>query len=202
MYYIELTLIPNPEVDVNFLWSKCYAQIHLALVEEQNSDGKSSIGCCFPEYQHLGPDRTLGNKLRLITPTQQNLENLHLREWLKHLSDYVHISKIRPVPEQATHCVRVIRWREGASKEALMRRYAKRKSCNEEHAQSHFDNYNRSFNTAPPFIRIQSLSGGKRHYRLYVSQRSAEPTLGQFNTYGLSNDASPERTAGPTVPFW
>ena len=36
--YIEMTLLPDADITLNFLWEKLYQQLHLALVEIQDSD--------------------------------------------------------------------------------------------------------------------------------------------------------------------
>lgn len=49
-FYCEITLLPNPEVNLNFLWSKAFQQIHLGLVEMQDDRKQVPIGVGFPEY--------------------------------------------------------------------------------------------------------------------------------------------------------
>ena len=96
-FYVEITLLPSIETPINFLWEKVYQQIHLALVENQDSHGKVSIGVSFPEYDCK--QFQLGNKLRLFSFSQEELEHLNIRKWLFRLRDYIHITDIRYVPE-------------------------------------------------------------------------------------------------------
>lgn len=49
-YYQEITLRPGPEIPLNFLWTKVYTQIHLALVAQKDTPQGGSFGVSFPEY--------------------------------------------------------------------------------------------------------------------------------------------------------
>jgi len=49
-YYQEITLLPNPDINLFSLWSKVYQQIHLGLVKMQDDQGRLPIGVSFPEY--------------------------------------------------------------------------------------------------------------------------------------------------------
>ena len=49
--YIEITLLPSAEITLSFLWEKLYQQLHLALVEIQDSDKSVSVGVSFPKYR-------------------------------------------------------------------------------------------------------------------------------------------------------
>ena len=67
-YYQDITLLPDAEANIGFLWEKVFQQVHLALVEKKNPHGKSGIAVSFPGYGNKG--FPLGNKLRLLAPTQ------------------------------------------------------------------------------------------------------------------------------------
>ena len=43
-YYQELSLLPQEEIPINFLWSKVFQQIHLGLVEMQDDQLRVPIG--------------------------------------------------------------------------------------------------------------------------------------------------------------
>ena len=74
-YYQDLTLIPEEEIPLHFLWEKVYQQLHLALVERLEN-GKSRVGVSFPKYSKEG--RSLCNKLRLLALEKSNLEALNI----------------------------------------------------------------------------------------------------------------------------
>lgn len=50
-FYQELTLLPQDEINIYFLWSKTFQQIHLGLVEMQDDQKRVPIGLSFPEYK-------------------------------------------------------------------------------------------------------------------------------------------------------
>lgn len=94
-YYQEITLIPDAEIPPDFLWTKVYAQIHLAFADRENIDHKQIYGVSFPEYA----DESMGEKARVFAPEEADLKKLDLKKALRRLSDYVHITSIREVPE-------------------------------------------------------------------------------------------------------
>ena len=95
-YYQDITLIPDGEVSLSFLWTKVFTQLHLALAEEQRREGMVKTALAFPAYQ----DKGLGNKIRILAPSAEQLERLHLEQGLERLSDYVHLTKIRKIVER------------------------------------------------------------------------------------------------------
>lgn len=49
-YYQDITLIPNGEVSLSFLWTKVFTQLHLVLAEEQRREGMVKTALAFPAY--------------------------------------------------------------------------------------------------------------------------------------------------------
>ncbi|MBL1422430.1 MAG: type I-F CRISPR-associated endoribonuclease Cas6/Csy4, partial [Alphaproteobacteria bacterium] len=43
-YYLDITILPDEEANLGFLWHKVYQQIHIALVENKIADNQSAIG--------------------------------------------------------------------------------------------------------------------------------------------------------------
>lgn len=214
LFYQELTLIKTPEISHYFIWSKLYAQLHLALVEQQNPDKTVNIGVSFPEYQCAAKDGkiigTLGSKLRVFARTKSELQQLNLNKWLERLVDYVHIKSIQSVPDNISCHVNVRRYRADTKLDRLTRRYAKRRGISFEEAraeqnQRFADTHNLTLHQAQqhyiqpkvkdyPFIKLQSLSGEKE-FSLLIAQVEAEQCCsGSFSTYGLSSQS--------TVPHW
>ena len=63
-HYQEITLLPAIEVNLGFLWTKVYQQLHLALAEHKTNNNKSTVGVSFPQYgQESFP---LGSKFRVL----------------------------------------------------------------------------------------------------------------------------------------
>jgi len=203
-FYLEITLLPNPEVGRNFLWSKIFQQIHLGLVEMQDEQGRVPIGVAFPEYVRGDKYSVLGGKLRLFAEHEATLGQFNASHWLARLSDYVHCTSIRPVPEKLSGYATYQREQPKTSKERLARRYAKRNGMDLETAlHSTIDltaksppnaAYKTQFRycdmpqkaVTTPFIRLQSLSGGQTFCLWIKKTVVAEPMGAVFNSYGLS----------------
>ena len=98
--YCEITVLSNPEVNIHFLWSKVFKQLHLAMIEIQDDHQQVPVGVSFPEYVFGEQYCVLGSKCRLFATDQATLEQLNISQWLSRLTDYVHITSIRPVPDK------------------------------------------------------------------------------------------------------
>ncbi|WP_428615840.1 type I-F CRISPR-associated endoribonuclease Cas6/Csy4 [Pseudoalteromonas sp.] len=189
-HYQEITLLPNNEIGHYFLWSKVYQQLHLALATLANGEF-SNVGVSFPEYSNSPP--RLGRKVRLFAEESTMLNALNITEWLSRLSDYCHISSIKPVPE-ITEFVQVSRKQCVTNPERLARRRAKRKGESFEQALAHYEGL-KVQGSRLPFVEIQSESshnvGDKHRFRLLVDQQRVKaPQTGLFSCYGLSKTAT------------
>ena len=185
--YQEITLLPDAETGIYFLWQKIFQQIHLALVNIKNADEKVSVGISFPEYVNSADisEKLLGSKLRLFAETNEELEKLDIEKYLARFSDYVHITKARLIPQNRILGYAVFsRWSVDLNPERLARRYAKRNNISFEEALDHYKNFKEK--DKPPYIQLKSLSG-KRDFRLYISKKEVQqPQSGLFTCYGLS----------------
>lgn len=194
--YVEITLLPDAETPLYFLWSKLYQQLHLAFVEVADLDGKVNVGVSFPNYHQ--EKRQLGNKLRVFAETETELENLQLTKWLERLSDYVHSKKIQNVPEPVKGYAFFSRLIEKGNDEKLARRRAKKLGVSYEEALKFFqDKQNRLQPKRDvhlyPFISMQSLSSENRdrHPVTVVRSEAQGLVFGKgFSTYGLASDSS------------
>jgi CRISPR-associated endonuclease Csy4 len=183
-FYRELTLLPQEDVNLYFIWQKLYQQIHIALVENKEGDNTSAIGVSFPEYN--ADNFFLGTKLRLFAGDEQALEQMQCEKWLNRLKDYVHIYPIKPVPEKlAGHaCFKHIKLK--GNKEKLARRRAKRKGETLQQALSHLENFEEQGSNLP-YINMTSQTNGQR-FRLFIEKQTMEqPQTGLYSCYGLSN---------------
>ena len=193
-YYVEVTLLPNPDITLYFLWEKLYQQVHIALVEMKEKDEKSDIGVSFPEYK----DKYLGTKLRFFTSEKTKLITLNLAKWLSRLLDYVHITSIKNVPSKVGSYVNFYRINRRKSNIEKAKNTAERGKYSFEKALEKLEGRSEILSTAP-FIRMISLSselkssGGKHRFKLVVGKKEAlsdEPNKKQFNSYGLSATSS------------
>lgn len=183
-YYREISLLPNADIALYFIWKKLYQQIHLALAENKSGDKASSIGVAFPGYD--AGKFALGTKLRLFAENERLLEQLQCEKWLNRLNDYVHVSSIKPVPEKVTGhaCFKHIKLK--GNKEKLARRRAKRKGETLQQALAHYADYEEP-QSKLPFINMISQTNGQ-NFRLFIEKQAKEqPQAGSFSCYGLSN---------------
>lgn len=207
--YCEITLLPNPEVNINFLWSKTFQQIHLSLVEMQDPQKRVPIGLSFPEYKSGEKFSVLGSKLRLFASEEAALIQFDANKRLSYLSDYVHCTSIRSVPNAVKGYAVYQREQPKTGRERLARRYAKRHNLDYEAAfngkvelcakhdnATEYQKALMSYSEMPhkiittPFIRLKSLSSGNT-FCLWIKKKAIENSVsGTFTTYGLSSAAS------------
>jgi CRISPR-associated endonuclease Csy4 len=182
-HYIELILLPDLETPLFFLWEKVYQQLHLSLVEKQTNDGNVSVGVAFPEYNI--EKRQLGSKLRLISSSKKELENLNINQWLSRLNDYLHITAIREIPEKIESYVFFNRIQPKNNNARLARRMVKRKGISYEKALLHYQSREESMSRLP-FIKMESQSTNNKFQLFIEKSESDKKVTGSFNSYGLS----------------
>lgn len=182
-HYIDITLIPDSESGLGFIWHKVYQQIHLALVENKIADNQSSVALSWPEY---GDKRfPLGKKLRLFAATKAQLESLDVHKWLSRLVDYTHVKSIQAVPDNVQQYASFTRKQVLMNPEKLARRRAKRKGETLAQALTHYEGYEAK-ESKLPFINVKSLSQDES-FKLFIQQELlSAPAHGACNCYGLS----------------
>lgn len=185
-YYIELTLMDNPDFNLYTLWSKVYTQLHLAFVEQKDSQEKIAYGVSFPRYR-LSSDKGigfLGDKLRIFAHSAQELEQLNLNQWLARLNDYVHITAPRETPHNVSYGI----YSRAVPKDSVEKRIlhqAQRRNISITEASTHFKDHVYT-PLIEPFISLKSLSG-QHMFKLHIKKTlTDEASMGKFGTYGLS----------------
>jgi CRISPR-associated endonuclease Csy4 len=205
-YFIELTLMTDPEISPYFILSKLYTQLHLVFVSHKDVQEQVPYGVSFPQYRaKQKSDKTfvsLGSKLRIFAKTEAELTQLNLTTWLNRLSDYVHISSIKAVPATVNQWVTVRRVHPPANADALARRYAKRSAVGKhgafavasvDEARQRLQHYPDTLHQLA-FIPLKSLSTGDS-FNLVLRQEVVDAAQdGLFSTYGLSRES--------TLPHW
>jgi CRISPR-associated endonuclease Csy4 len=197
-HYIDITLLPDPEIPLYFLWEKVYQQLHLALVEHafekevvDNSGNKklikvSKIGISFPGYDV--EKHHLCKKLRLFSETKELLESLNAGKWLANLSDYVHLTSIKPVePEKIKGygCFYRIQAQHNNAYLARRKTKAKKNALPFEEAMKYFA-LRKDKSIDAPFVYLKSASSGKRFPLFIAYQEKKEANYQGFSCYGLS----------------
>jgi len=195
-YYQDITLLPDQDVDLYFLWGKVYQQVHLALVEQKCEANKVDIGVSFPNYIYDKSRAYLGNKLRLCASTESGLNRLDAGRWLNRLRDYVHLTQVRLVPDKVEY-VHFYR-KQIKSLEKVAKRRATHLNISVDEAMSFLEKEGRGDRTDLPFIQMESLSsqhsGGRvaRRFPLFIQKcmSKGERNGGRFDCYGLSKTAT------------
>ena len=189
-YYQEITLIDQAEISSYFIWSKLYTQLHIALAEIKDTNDKVNIGVSFPQYR-FNQEKSigfLGTKLRVFAQNEADLKKLDLKKWLDRLTDYVHITSIREVPENIKSYAIYKRKQVKTNAERLARHRVKRGDIGFDEALARYSNVVTT--TELPFIQMKSLTSDQM-FKLFIEKRSIEQSKSQvFSTYGLSSESS------------
>ncbi|ELO6155969.1 type I-F CRISPR-associated endoribonuclease Cas6/Csy4 [Escherichia coli] len=191
-YYQEITLIDQAEISSYFIWSKLYTQLHIALAEIKDTNNKVDLGVSFPQYLFEKNDKNskvnLGKKLRLFAQNEADLKKLDLKKWLDRLTDYVHITSIREVPENIKGYAIYKRKQVKTNAERLARHRVKRGDIGFDEALARYSNVVTT--TDLPFIQMKSLTSDQV-FKLFIEKKNAEQSESQvFSTYGLSSESS------------
>lgn len=210
-YYQEITLLPDVDISLGFIWQNVFQQVHIAFVEHKIDENQSAIAIGFPEYGKVG--FPLGNKLRLFAKEQAILEKLAIEKWLARLEDYAHVKAIKPVPTEVTYA-------------SFMRKHVKSPERIERNMQQkatlwaaksgkplegcllELEKTKPTTLCSLPFIYLHSQQTKQRSpeknskFPLFIEmQRQSASQVGQFDCYGLSAKAN-RQSALATVPHF
>ncbi|HFB66919.1 MAG TPA: type I-F CRISPR-associated endoribonuclease Cas6/Csy4 [Aeromonadales bacterium] len=195
-YYQDITLIPDAEVYLAFLWHKVYIQVHIGLADNKQPDGTSAIAVSFPEYVYT-PNKAnrfpLGKKLRLLAETEKQLQQFDTVTRLSRLEDYCHIRSIKAVPNVTKYCCFSRKQVKSAAKKAEILTEHLNKPLEE---VIKFRKKNNLYQDCDlPFIHMESQqqteSGEKNKFRLFIQQTFCDsPFQVGFDCYGLSKTAT------------
>ena len=186
-FYQELTLLPDAEITENHIWSKVYQQLHLALVTQMNGGVKGQIGVSFPQYNDSSKNG-LGSKLRLFAESEEELAEVDIKKWLQRYQDYVHITRIRPVPKAVKGYAVYKRYHQEANPMQKARRYAKRHDISYEEALELFPHVCENRNL--PYVQMCSETN-KQKYCLYIECIPQEKqVMSGFGSYGLDSQST------------
>ena len=194
-YYIDITLLPNEEVSISFLWQKIFQQVHIALVDNKVGDNESAIALSVVDYGDK--NFPLGSKLRLLAGREDTLVKLDIQQWLKRLSDYCHIKPIKNVPDGIKQYARFKR-KPVKSIEKKAKRRAEHLNKPYAEVLAYLIKEGRSAESKLPFIKVESQNTKKRveqgvscQFLLFIERSLFEvPASGKFDCYGLSKTAT------------
>ncbi|NLV86962.1 MAG: type I-F CRISPR-associated endoribonuclease Cas6/Csy4 [Clostridiales bacterium] len=190
-YYIEVSLIKNYDFSPYELWSRIYTQLHIAFAEIKDVNDKVNIGISFPQYRFNQEKGIgfLGEKIRLFSLSEADLQTLDIKKWLDRLTDYVHISSIREVPtSKITGYATYGRKQVKTNAERLARHRVKRGDIGFDDALARYSNVVTTTNL--PYIQMKSLTSDQS-FKLFIKKQPAYQVENQtFSTYGLSSVSS------------
>lgn len=176
--YINIMVLPDPEMRETLLINNLFAKLHRALVQHKIDD----IGVSFPNHA-----KTLGNVLRLHGKGE-SLQAFMVEPWLKGLRDYCSIADISRVPNDVSYRA-VKRVQAKSAHNKRQRSITKGWLTPEQASDSIPDTAQKPL--TQPFVQLYSTST-KQAMRLYIQHQpeQASPVLGVFNRYGLSNNTT------------
>jgi CRISPR-associated endonuclease Csy4 len=227
-YYLDITILPDVEANLGFLWQKVYQQVHLALVDNsfesdeffKNNKGhqeklkKSKIAISFPKYGDK--DFPLGNTLRLLAETKEQLQSLKTEEKLNRLMDYSHCKSIKRIDKENVIkyvCFKRKQFKSPTRISADIERrasyLAKKNNRDVTEVKAELLERSKKYKNQSklPFINLISLSSKpnvpsseKDRFLLFIEMKDMDTELkGNFTCYGLS---SREANKTATVPWF
>jgi len=196
-YYQDITLLPDGDIALGFIWQKIFQQVHIALVEQKVDEQHSVIAVSFPAYN--SEDFPLGNKLRVLAMERKELEKLNLSKFLSRFDDYCHLKSIKVVPSDRTVPVAYVRKKVKGSTRIEKDMLSKAKHWSEKSGKSlddclkELEKSKPQANSRLPFVWMESLQTksmnptGSSRFPIFIERREFEThKAGLFNCYGLS----------------
>jgi CRISPR-associated endonuclease Csy4 len=181
-HYLDLTLLPNPEIAQPHLMAALFGKLHLALVAQRSEH----IGISFPAVQ--ASRVCLGDCLRLHG-SQADLSSLMASNWLLAMRDHVQVTPVMPAPGGTGFCV-VSRVQAKSNPERQRRRQMRRHGITADQALARLPD-SAAEKLDLPYIQLNSQSTGQP-FRLFIRHGAVQPTpvTGTFSAYGLSATAT------------
>ena len=181
-HYVDLTLLPDPEIAQQHLMGALFSKLHRALVAQRSG----SIGISFPAVQ---AERVwLGDCLRLHGE-QATLTGLMTSNWLTGMRDHVHATAVLAVSPKARFRV-VSRVQAKSNPERLRRRQMRRHGLDAAQALASVPD-TAAERLDLPYVQLRSQSTAQS-FRLYIRHGELLETaaVGNFGAFGLSTSAT------------
>jgi CRISPR-associated endonuclease Csy4 len=182
-HYVDIKLLPDPEIAEPVLMNALFGKLHRKLVEVQ---GNTQVGISFPNIEKSG--RKLGNTIRLHGESRA-LESVINTSWLNGLNDHVRLGIVNLIPE-VTEFRSWRRVQAKSSPERLRRRAMKRHGIDATAAKLKIPDTAAEVLQLPSLLVRSASTGESFQLFIKVSEASPDVGVGSFNTYGLSKDAA------------
>jgi len=177
-HYVDIQVLPDPEFLETTLMNELFSKLHRAL----GKHGQGKIGVSFPDH-----DKTLGARIRLHGG-KKALEEFMQTRWIMGMTDYCHVSDVRPVPPRTSFCT--VKRVQAKSAYNKRKRSVAKGWLDESEAQKRIPvSQQRMLDL--PYAQLRSLSNGNR-MRVYIehSKPVQQSVSGSFSAYGLSSTAT------------
>lgn len=168
MKYQEITILPDEGVGTAYLWSKLYLILHISLADFKNKTGKQDIGVAFPQIK----TKNLGQKIRIFGE-ETELKALNLKEKLELYNDYMHITKIRNIPEVIKGYATYSRYQPDNSIPSKARRYIKRHQ-NTSYEEAMILLKRKETIKTYPYVLIDSISTKQKFHLCIVKKKGGK----------------------------
>ncbi|MDY6275579.1 MAG: type I-F CRISPR-associated endoribonuclease Cas6/Csy4 [Succinivibrionaceae bacterium] len=178
-FYIEIQLQSTDDVPIWFIMSKAYGMIHKSL-GRASANGKCPVGVSFPHMDEKAHE--IGDIIRLFAEDSETLNALQLQDALSRYTDYLIVSKVRPVrPAKGYVTYYKVHY---SFTNSQIRRFARHRGISEDEA---FRLYKVPERRHYPGIRLRSSSTNQDYMLFINSEQCKEPREGLFSTMGLSS---------------
>ncbi len=182
--YLEIRVIPNPELSKETILSSVYSKLHQILVQSSCE----SIGVSFPKHT----ENNLGDTIRLHG-SEDNLTKLLGLRWFSQYSDYLDVTEVKMVPSGSQYRS-VFRVQAKSNPARLRRRAMKRHQLTLAQATEKIPDSCQEV-LSLPHLKMRSDST-KQQFPMFIRHGPLGKTRqeGNFNSYGLS--------AKTTIPWF
>lgn len=182
-FYQNIRLFPDEETGAREIGEVLFPLLHLAFVENKDSNENSRFALSFPEYSKGGGG--FGRLFRIFATDKESLIKLNLPKLCNRLSGYAECSEITEVPEVHSF-LRFYRVQNKTNPEALARRMSKRKGISIEEAREAYKDF-KPTSLDLPFFSIKSFSTNQTFALQVNCSCETKEKDGNFNLYGLSS---------------
>lgn len=181
-HYVDLTLLPEPEVTPSELMGALFGKLHGALVAQHSEH----VGISFPAMK--AERFFLGDCLRLHG-SHADLTQFMAQDWLQGMRDHATATPVLAAPKLTRYRV-VSRMQAKSNPERLRRRQMLRHGIDATEALARIpDTVAERLNL--PYVHVRSQSTAQS-FRLFIQHGELlkSPSAGTFSTYGLSTTAT------------
>lgn len=181
-FYQEIILHKSPDLSLNVILEKVFMQLHIAFVKAKKFDG-SCYALSFPLYS----ETSLGEKIRILSVSEESFETLKKFLNLTRFADYLYVDKDvkKIIEKEVKGYAQYKRFQIDSSIHQKARRFSSRHEDVSYEQALKIMRRNKSDITLP-YVMVKSSSTGQKFSLFIQKNRLDHFVLGSFNSYGLS----------------